>query len=793
MEKPAGRACAECPARTAPCVLPEPAAGRTRLVVIGENPGRAELADGRPFVGGSGRIMKRFLKRFGGYDRKDIHWTHAILCDVDKKDLAQARKCCATRLHEEIRATNCETALALGSLAIQSAIRSSRKPAISKYRGSVLAPNDPLRLEASAVQHQATVVAAMRPEDVMWKPLWAPVFETDVERACRISRDGWSPPERRDGAIVVPSEFTELKDRLQSLGQEIVVDIETTGLDIHTVKMTCLVIADTSTAVVIPISKTLSGDGRYWNGHHDEVIALINETMSSRVVTYHNGVQYDQIGLMRYGIAVPPRWDDTLLAYHAITSHFPKGLDHVVTCYEDVPPWKRWDHGDSLEKLWAYCGRDGLYNARAKKKLFASMDADDFRVYEHDKENAVLCQTMSLNGFMFDRERATTISAALKEKEESLRLEAAALTGMPDLNLLSPLQLREAFFKKLGAHVCFRSKSGAPSLGKDTMRAYAASSREDLARMALLTLEYRNVRKCRATYVDNVKPHADGRIHSVWLPYGTISGRWSAQKPNLANLPKPQFDASRKLGGIRSLYTASEGRRLVSFDIKQAEFRIAAYLSGDPNMISVCESGQDIHWMNACTIFGLAGSRDTEDKVKEAARSLAKNAVFAVCYLAEAATVHGRIIADGGKSTLQQVEAMLGKMRRSFDGYYEFQAESLNQTIRRGYVESPILGRKRHLGHAPSPTENANFPIQSGAADAMNLKLQKIEKLRIERRIDGLMVSMVYDSCTWDTREEDVERMQALVTEVFAEPVIIRDRSFELPIDLKSGHRWSDC
>lgn len=795
--------CEHCPAKDRPFVPPEPAKRRLRLAVVGEAPGGQEVIEKRPFIGQSGRLINNTLRYTSGLEREDCHWTNAVLCHIPDRDLAKARKCCAPRLQAELEAAGAETVLTLGAYGLQSTANFSRKPQILRYRGAVIEPSDLDKLdETIRGEHPAgTIIPTVHPAFTLRSPLWMPIFEADVAKAGRIAQNGYTPPEA-DGRIEVIRSFEQLKELLPTLGEEVAVDIETVetvghnntkGPDIHTNYLTCFVIADEQLSLVIPWSKTLAGQGKYFNGNQPIVEKFVQSELRKRIAVTHNGPAYDHIGLARNGIVLG-EWDDTLLAYHVITSHFPKRLEHVVACYLDAPPWKKFDHGNDLKKLWEYCGRDGLYTIRAKKLLWATMDESDHRVYESDKRSATICRSMSTNGFAFDRQRASLISDKLREREAEIQRECASLTGMKDFNPLSPLQLREAFFKRMGAHVCFRSASGAPSLGKDSMRAYAGGSNSALSDLALKILEYRNVRKCRATYVDGIRVHEDGRVRPNWLSYGTVSGRWSAQGPNLANLPKKQNDAARALGGIRSLYVAPEGRKLVAFDLKQAEFRIAAYYSGDKNMIAVCESGGDIHWMNACRIFGLPPTTpyDPANGKQKELRDLAKNAVFAVCYMAEAGTVHANITGFGGKATLQQVEAMLSSMRVSFKDYYEFQAELLNKTIRYGYVESPILGRKRRLGHDPKAPENANFPIQSGAADVMNDKCWRISWEIDQRRYDAKPVAMVYDQLILDTADRDTSRVERLVTEVFEQPVKIGGREMVMPIDLKVGERWSD-
>ena len=68
--KAGGDACASCPGRDLPYVPPEPAAGRTHLIVVGESPGANEVREKRPFIGASGRMMMRELKQRCGYDRE---------------------------------------------------------------------------------------------------------------------------------------------------------------------------------------------------------------------------------------------------------------------------------------------------------------------------------------------------------------------------------------------------------------------------------------------------------------------------------------------------------------------------------------------------------------------------------------------------------------------------------------------------------------------------------------------------------------------------------------------------
>jgi DNA polymerase-1 len=403
---------------------------------------------------------------------------------------------------------------------------------------------------------------------------------------------------------------------------------------------------------------------------------------------------------------------------------------------------------------------------------------------------------MQQTGFAFDRKRAARISDALREAEQAALARADDAVGRTIKRgkggSFSTHDLRAAFFEDLRAPVFFRSEATrAPSLNVDTLRAYAAGAREDLRELALAVIEARRLRKVRSTYVERILVHHDGRVRPSWHAHGTVSGRWTSQDPNLANLPRPENDPSTPLGGVRSLYVAPRGRRLVYFDASQLEMRIAAYASGDPAMMKACESS-DLHAANAALIFGAAFTDEPRKSPAWAKlRSLAKQSGFAVCYLAEAETVLARLLQSGVSVSLRQVQAMLRTLRRVFGGYFGWQARGLNDCTRTGYVATPLLGRRRWLGHDPKAPECANFPIQGGAADFVNARAILLARAVKRERLDASLVAYAYDALTWEVRAAHAKRLATLCRRVFEAPVrFAPGRSARLPIDCKILTRW---
>jgi len=429
---------------------------------------------------------------------------------------------------------------------------------------------------------------------------------------------------------------------------------------------------------------------------------------------------------------------------------------------------------------------------------------------------------MSIAGFSFDADRARALLDCLATDETAASVKLAAAVGRP-INALSIKELHRAFFASrseggFGAPVFFRSQlTGKPSLGVDAMRGYAACADPALRAAALAVLDVRRARKIRSTYV--LRPlgnlGGDGRIHPTWNNCGPVSGRWSCQDPNLQNLPRLETEpaVTQAFGGVRSLYIARDGYVLVAYDKKQLEMRVAAHASGDRAMIAACEAS-DLHAANASVIFGAAFAlqRYTELKkrgkaaplgVEEAAeflaldalRTLAKSAGFAVCYMASAETVYARIVASGTQITLRAVDAMLAKLRRGFATYFAWQDARLLEAIRFGYTDEPVTGRRRWLGHDPSPTECANHPIQGGAAGIMNEELPRI----VERLRDAVpkasLVAMVHDAGYFEVPAEPqaIDRVKAIINEEASREVLLHSSGLRasFPSDIKVSERMA--
>lgn len=158
-----------------------------------------------------------------------------------------------------------------------------------------------------------------------------------------------------------------------------------------------------------------------------------------------------------------------------------------------------------------------------------------------------------------------------------------------------------AAFHTLGVHSPKVSKdTGAESFDKDVIKDIAdgAAASEAARALARAIKDVRQATKFRAAYIEPMLTalETDGRVHWSHRAIGTITGRNSAARPALQQLPK-------KDTRVRAAYRAPDGWSLVSCDFSQGEPRTMAALSGDANLKAAILSG-DLNSAIATDAFG---------------------------------------------------------------------------------------------------------------------------------------------------------------------------------------------
>ena len=236
------------------------------------------------------------------------------------------------------------------------------------------------------------------------------------------------------------------------------------------------------------------------------------------------------------------------------------------------------------------------------------------------------------------------------------------------------------------------NKDGTPSLKKENIEKYLASHADKLGgKLVQLRFDY----KMRSTLTNVfVKPltmmppqYQDGRIHPSFNVTGTSTQRLSSSNPNGQNLPARTEYGKR----IRKAFRAPDPEwRVGCFDMSQAELRVAAHFSGDPELVTCYTSDPEID-VHAGTLAKLH-----ELGFTTAVRSDAKIVNFSSFY-----RITPPKLAIKMKAPLETAEIAWEAHHSRFRVYWEWEESVLEFVKEHGYVVT-IDGFKRRLDNTLS-------------------------------------------------------------------------------------------
>jgi DNA polymerase-1 len=356
---------------------------------------------------------------------------------------------------------------------------------------------------------------------------------------------------------------------------------------------------------------------------------------------------------------------------------------------------------------------------------------------------------VAIDGEFFD-EMSERLDGELKLVEE----EIYKLAGR-ELNINSPVQLREVLFEQLKLPVKKRTKTG-PSTDAEVLEELAAEGHQ----LPRLIIEFRELAKLKSTYVDALPALVDprtNRIHTSFNQTVTSTGRLSSSDPNLQNIP-----IRTPLGAeIRKGFVPAAGFSFLGADYSQVELRILAHLAEDPAFVAAFREGRDVHRDTAALIFGVG-----QDAVTPAMRATAKTVNFA--------TIYGQ----GPFALGRQLGISMAEARTFIDNYFErFPAirEYLDRQVEtareQGYVET-LFGRRRYIPELNSKNPNirgfgervaTNSPIQGTAADLIKLAMINIHRALAERESAARMILQVHDELLFEVPPAELDDVKALV------------------------------
>jgi len=319
-------------------------------------------------------------------------------------------------------------------------------------------------------------------------------------------------------------------------------------------------------------------------------------------------------------------------------------------------------------------------------------------IWETDQKFMKLLVRLEESGLKLDRPRAQHLAQQSKDRMQVIRQQLPfdpAKSSQVITRFFSPIP------DGLGLSPTKRTPGGKPSTDDEAMTAVNHPE-------AGLLLEYRGLAKATSTWFEGFQTKCDqaGYLHPTFKQHGTLTHRLSAENPNPQQIPRE--------GSVKSLFLPEEGCELVEFDYRAIEFRLAAWYSGDENLIEVFRTDGDIHQYVADRL-GIK-------------RQSAKNTNFTIIY----AGGPSRIATTAG-IPLKDARAIYASYREEYPKLFAIADKCEYLAEKRGYIKY-WDGRRRIFKQTFECRKAFNSVVQGGAFQIIKRSMLHLEEMGVDMR-----------------------------------------------------------
>lgn len=292
-------------------------------------------------------------------------------------------------------------------------------------------------------------------------------------------------------------------------------------------------------------------------------------------------------------------------------------------------------------------------------------------------------------------------------------------------------------------------------------------------------VEYRKVSKLLSSFCEKLPKHINkvtGRIHPQFFQLGTEAGRFTCQKPNIQQIPHEQE--------WRDLFSAPEGRKIITADYNQIELRILAEFSQDPAFLDAYRTGQDLHSRTAAEMFNTP-----IDQINKEQRSIAKTINFGLCY-----GMSAKGLSDKMNITSEKAETFINQYFRAYPKVKNT-LQLLGMKAVKNHFSTTIGGRKRYFARADSFSEQKslerkgrNTPIQGTCGDI--LKKAILYLLGSLKEYDATIVNLIHDEIVIEVRDDQAEAVRDIVKRDMVRAGQDYIKSVPVEVDIKIDSVW---
>lgn len=578
-----------------------------KIMIVGDIPTEQDILRGEPFVGGGGFELSKILAEAGTF--REACLMTLIIEDRCNRGvdgwLVAKRKTDITSEHVFYKGKHVLPAVVEG-------IERLRLD-ILRYKPNVVVPLGNLALWAltgewgldswrssnmeSTLVPGVKVIPSLNPGRL--GPQWSirPLMVHDFKR---VVRESASPEIKRvNYKMLIRPSFAEARQKLKWMLEQcrdpgrigrmkIAADIETRAG--HTA---CIAFAWTSDqAVCIPLMCQHNPEGYWTESEEAELVWLMCCILREAHIIGQNW-NYDAQYNFRHWHVLCTEVEDTMLKQHSCFSNLDKNLAFLSSMYcddhlywkDDRTNWTEGPKGEGEDKYWIYNCTDACRTFAINEVLDSvvkTLGVAEVNEFQQALAPAVL-QSM-IRGVKVDLAERARFNAELTKEIETREAWIAEVLGRP-VNIKSPKQLQEVFYKEFGLTPIIDKKTKAATTNDEALHRIAV--REPILKpLTRRIAELRSLGVFRSTFVE-ARLDVDGRLRCSYNIAGTYTYRFASSKDafgsglNLQNVPSggETEDGGLDLPNVRKLFVPDTGMEFFDIDLDSADLRIVTWES----------------------------------------------------------------------------------------------------------------------------------------------------------------------------------------------------------------------
>ncbi len=568
-------------------------------------------------------------------------------------------------------------------------------------------------------------------------------------------------------------------------------DTETTGLDPRTARPLGLAFSVRQSEayyVVLP-------------NEPDEAAAVLQEFQpvlgNAAISKIGHNLKYDLTLLKWHGIEVHGEIFDTMLAHSMKEPEMRHGLDYLAKLYLGYVPIATseliGEKGKDqkcmsevpIEKLAEYACEDADVTLQIANLIRPEIDAQGTSQVCNDVECPLIpvLVDMEHEGIRLDTEALAIFSKKLGNEIEMLQDQIFEAAGH-EFNIDSPKQLGVVLYEELE----LEKNPKKTATGQYSTREAELERLSHKHQVIADVLEYRNARKLKSVYVDQLPLAVNqqtGRVHTHYSQVWTATGRIQSNDPNLQTIPV------RKERGkeIRAAFVPRDDNHLIlSADYSQIELRVMAELSGDEGMLDAFQCGEDIHTVTASKVYKV----DVQEVTREM-RDKAKTVNFGIIYGISAFGLQQRL-----NIPRHEASELIQNYFEKYPGVQSYIDATISTAKQKGFVATST-GRRRYIRDINSKSRTVvnaaerlamNSPIQGTAADMLKIAMIRTYRALTEGGFKTKMVLTVHDEIVFDMAIDEQEQVMPLIEASMKSTLPMR---VPIEVELGVGRNWLEA